>query len=128
LPTEVTADAQYRERFEREAELAAGLSHPHVVGIHDRGECEGRFWISMAYVAGADAARLLRERYPHGMPAEDASAIITAVASALDYSHTAGCCTATSSRPTSCCPGPAGRRHGYFCIPKQLTHRWYSGA
>src|ERR1700758_441720 len=90
LPTEVTADPQYRERFEREAELAAGLSNPHIVGIHDRGEYEGQFWISMDYVAGTDAARLLRERFPGGMPPDKAMAIIDAVASALDYAHRRG--------------------------------------
>src|SRR5271166_7194815 len=90
LPTEVTADPQYRERFEREAELAAGLSHPHIVGIHDRGESEGQFWISMEYVAGTDVARLLREQFPGGMPVDEAMAIITAVASALDYAHRRG--------------------------------------
>jgi tRNA A-37 threonylcarbamoyl transferase component Bud32 len=90
LPTEVTADPQYRERFEREAELAAGLTHPHIVAIHDRGEYEGQFWISMEYVAGTDVARLLREQFPGGMPVEDATAIITAVASALDYAHHRG--------------------------------------
>jgi serine/threonine protein kinase, bacterial len=90
LPTEVTADPQYRERFEREAELAAGLSNPHIVGIHDRGEYEGQFWISMDYVAGTDAARLLRERFPGGMPVREAMAIIDAVASALDYAHRRG--------------------------------------
>lgn len=90
LPTEVTADAQYRERFEREAELAAGLSHPHIVAIHDRGEYEGQFWISMEYVPGTDVARLLREQFPHGMPVEEAMEIVTAVASALDYAHHRG--------------------------------------
>jgi Protein kinase domain len=90
LPTEVTADPQYRERFEREAELAAGLSHPHIVGIHDRGECDGQFWISMDYVAGTDVARLLRERFPTGMPGAEAMAIVDAVASALDYAHHRG--------------------------------------
>ncbi|OBG28057.1 serine/threonine-protein kinase [Mycobacterium sp. E3198] len=90
LAPEVTADPQYRERFEREAELAAGLSHPHIVGIHDRGEFEGQFWISMEYVAGTDAARLLRERFGGGMPADEAMAIIAAVASALDYAHHRG--------------------------------------
>ncbi|WP_156686869.1 serine/threonine-protein kinase [Mycobacterium sp. Marseille-P9652] len=90
LPADVTADPRYRERFEREAELAAELSHPHIVGVHDRGECEGRFWISMDYVAGTDVARLLRDRYPHGMPVEDAMAIIAAVASALDHAHRRG--------------------------------------
>ncbi len=90
LPPEVTGDPQYRERFEREAELAAGLSHPHIVGVHDRGEFEGQFWISMDYVAGTDVARLLRERFPGGMPVDEAMAIITAVASALDYAHHRG--------------------------------------
>jgi serine/threonine protein kinase len=90
LPTEVTADPQYRGRFEREAELAAGLSHPHIVGIHDRGECDGQFWISMDYVAGTDVARLLRERFPTGMPGAEAMAIVDAVASALDYAHHRG--------------------------------------
>src|SRR5246500_512285 len=90
LPTEVTADPEYRERFDREAELAAGLSHQHIVGINDRGEYDGQFWISMDYVAGTDAARLLRERYPGGMPVDEAMAIVTAVASALDYAHRRG--------------------------------------
>lgn len=90
LPAEVTADPQFRERFDREAELAAGLAHPHIVGIHDRGEDEGRFWISMEYVAGTDAARLLRERFPGGLPPDEAMAIVTAVASALDYAHHRG--------------------------------------
>ncbi|OBF50694.1 hypothetical protein A5787_07845 [Mycobacterium sp. 852002-50816_SCH5313054-b] len=90
LPAEVTADPQYRERFEREAELAAGLSHPHIVGVHDRGEFEGQFWISMEYVPGTDVARLLRERFPGGMPVDAAMAIIAAVAAALDYAHRRG--------------------------------------
>src|SRR5271163_3682841 len=52
LPTDLTANAEFRARFLREAELAAGLSHPNIVRIHDRGEEDGQFWISMAYVAG----------------------------------------------------------------------------
>ncbi|HTQ16170.1 serine/threonine-protein kinase [Mycobacterium sp.] len=90
LPTELTIDPEFRGRFEREAEMVAGLSHPHIVGIHDRGETDGQFWISMDYVAGTDAARLLAEQYPGGMPANEAVPIITAVASALDYAHRRG--------------------------------------
>jgi serine/threonine-protein kinase len=90
LSAELTADTQYRERFLREADLAASLSHPNILGIHDRGEYEDQFWISMDYVAGTDAGRLVREHYSSGMPPADALAIITAVGSALDYAHQRG--------------------------------------
>jgi len=82
-----TADEEFRARFNREAELAATLFHPHIVGVLDRGEVNGRLWISMAYVDGTDAGRLIRERYPRGMPEQDVSEIVTAVADALDFGH-----------------------------------------
>jgi serine/threonine protein kinase, bacterial len=87
LPESVSADDEYRERFNREADIAATLWHPHIVGVHDRGEFEGQIWISMDYVEGTDAARLLRERYRDGMPKSEVAAIVTAVADALDYAH-----------------------------------------
>jgi tRNA A-37 threonylcarbamoyl transferase component Bud32 len=90
LPPELTADAEFRARFVREADLAAGLSHPHIVRVHDRGEYDGQFWISMAYVPGTDVGRLLREYYPGGMPLDEVLPIIAAVASALDYAHHRG--------------------------------------
>ena len=64
LPAAISADPDFRARFEREADLAATLWHPHIVGVHDRGEDDGRLWIAMDYVAGHDAAALLRE-YPN---------------------------------------------------------------
>jgi serine/threonine-protein kinase len=90
LSADLTADPQYRARFVREADIAASLSHPNILGIHDRGESDGQFWISMDYVSGTDAARLLRKRYPHGMPVSLAMQIITAVGSALDHAHQRG--------------------------------------
>ena len=90
LPHDLTADDEFRERFNREADLAAGLYNEHIVGIHDRGEYEGRLWISMDYVEGTDAARLLREKYPSGMPRADVVQIISAIADALDYAHSRG--------------------------------------
>src|SRR3982074_82471 len=59
LPLELSANLDYRERFVREADLAAALWHPNVVGVHDRGEVDGQLWISMDYVAGTNAATLL---------------------------------------------------------------------
>jgi serine/threonine protein kinase, bacterial len=85
-----TADPEFRERFNREADLAATLWHPHIVAVHDRGEFDGHLWIAMDYVEGTDAARLMRERFGGGMAEQDVCAIVTAVAGALDYAHARG--------------------------------------
>jgi serine/threonine-protein kinase len=80
-------DGEFRARFNREAELAATLWHPHIVSVLDRGEFEGRLWISMEYVEGTDAGQLIRETYAVGMPEKDVGEIVTAVADALDFGH-----------------------------------------
>ena len=90
LPADVSADPEYRARFNREADLASTLWHPHIVSVHDRGEFNGQLWISMDYVDGLDAARLLASRFPAGMPTDQVVRIVTAVASALDYAHKQG--------------------------------------
>jgi len=90
LAEAVTADREFRERFNREADLAATLWHQHIVGVHDRGEFDGHLWISMDYVEGTDAARLVKERHPSGMPIDEVCAILQAVAGALDYAHDRG--------------------------------------
>ena len=87
LAKSVSADPEYRQRFAREADIAASLWHPHIVAVHDRGEHEGQLWIAMDYVEGTDAAQLMRDRYPHGMPPKDALEIMAAIADALDYAH-----------------------------------------
>ncbi|MBW0013392.1 serine/threonine-protein kinase [Mycobacterium sp.] len=87
LSLAATADDEFRARFSREAELAATLWHPHIVGVLDRGEFNGRLWISMEYVDGTDAGRLVREAYPRGMPEEEVGEIVSAVADALDFGH-----------------------------------------
>ncbi len=74
-------------RFVREADVGAALWHPNIVRVNDRGEFNGQLWISMDFVDGTDAASLLRDRYPVGMPADKVAAIIGAVAGALDYAH-----------------------------------------
>lgn len=85
-----TANDEFRIRFEREANIAAGLWHPHIVGLHDRGEFEGRLWITMDYVDGTDAAQLVKYEYPNGLPLELVVAIVKAMSSALDYAHQRG--------------------------------------
>lgn len=85
-----SANDEFRIRFEREANIAAGLWHPHIVGLHDRGEFEGRLWITMDYVDGTDAAQLVKYEYPNGLPLELVVAIVKAMSSALDYAHQRG--------------------------------------
>jgi serine/threonine-protein kinase len=90
LPRATTADSEFRKRFLREADLASSLWHPNIVEVHDRGEFDGQLWLAMDYVAGSDAARLMKRRHSSGMPVNDVCAIVTAVAAALDYAHQQG--------------------------------------
>jgi serine/threonine protein kinase len=87
---DLSGDRDFVERFTREMELAAGVGHPHIVGLHGRGTHEGRLWMSMDFVDGTDCGRLLQERYPDGMPSSDALEIIRTVAEALDFAHARG--------------------------------------
>lgn len=90
LPRDWAADDEYRDRFIREADLASTLWHPHIVGVHDRGEADGQLWLSMDFVDGVDASRLLESRYPAGMPVDEVAGIVNAVSAALDYAHRQG--------------------------------------
>lgn len=89
LRADVSADRDFQQRFNREAELAGGLWHPHIVGVHDRGEFEGQLWIAMDYVNGPDV-RALMDQYRGGMPPGEVAAIVSAVGAALDHAHHRG--------------------------------------
>jgi serine/threonine-protein kinase len=73
------------ERFLREIEMAGGLSHPHILALHDSGEADGFLYYVMPYVAGESLReRLSREKQ---LPLEDAVRITGEIASALDHAH-----------------------------------------
>ena len=55
-------DQEFVERFRREASSAAALSHPNIVGIFDRGEWNGTYYIAMEYVAGRTLKAIVREQ------------------------------------------------------------------
>ena len=81
-------DVQFVERFRREATHAAGLSHPNVVAIHDRGEAEGSYFIVMEYVEGRTLKELIVTR---GMcPVPVAISYTRQVLAALRYAHRNG--------------------------------------
>src|SRR5713226_5509797 len=73
------------ERFLREIETAAGLTHPHILPLHDSGEAEGLLYYVMPYVEGES----LRDRLDRegALPLEDALRIAGDVAGALSYAH-----------------------------------------
>src|ERR671914_905025 len=58
------ADESFVERFRREAKNAAGLSHPNIVQIYDRGEAEGTYYIAMEYLEGQTLKELIVARGP----------------------------------------------------------------
>ena len=91
-------DDQFVERFRREAKNAAGLSHPNIVSIYDRGEAEGTYYIAMEYLDGRTLKELIVARGP-APPRRDR--LRAADPRRPRASRTAtGSSTATSSRTT----------------------------
>src|ERR671914_1894480 len=82
------ADEQFIERFRREAKNAAGLSHPNIVQIYDRGEAEGTYYIAMEYLEGQTLKELAGVRGP--LPVRDAIAYTRQILAALRFAHRKG--------------------------------------
>jgi beta-lactam-binding protein with PASTA domain/predicted Ser/Thr protein kinase len=61
-------DEQFVERFRREAKNAAGLSHPNIVSIYDRGEADGSYYIAMEYLEGRTLKELIVRNGPTPVP------------------------------------------------------------
>jgi eukaryotic-like serine/threonine-protein kinase len=57
-------DPGFVERFRREAQSAAGLQHPNVVSVYDRGAFDGTYYIAMEYLPGRTLKQLIREEAP----------------------------------------------------------------
>ena len=85
LADEFTHDAVYRDRFLREARLAAGLVHPNVVQVYDVGEDERGPFIVMEYVEGETLASELQRRGV--LPPAEVVAIGIQLCSALEAAH-----------------------------------------
>jgi len=76
------------ERFRREIELLAALTHPHIVPLHDSGGTAGLLWYTMPYVDGESLRDRLRRE--GRLPLEDVVRITAEVADALHYAHGRG--------------------------------------
>jgi Protein kinase domain/Domain of unknown function (DUF4440) len=88
IATDHGADDEFRERFDREARLAASLDHPNVIPVYAAGEQDGRPYLVMRLVRGTDLHQLLQKE--GRLPPARAAWIIAQVAAALDAAHAAG--------------------------------------
>ncbi|MCX4098110.1 serine/threonine-protein kinase [Nocardia sp. alder85J] len=82
------ADAELRNRFEREARTVAQLDHPNIVTVYARGLEDHQLWLAMSYVDGTDVAQELTRTAT--MEPARAVRIVTEVADALDYANDKG--------------------------------------
>jgi eukaryotic-like serine/threonine-protein kinase len=85
---EFAVDPNFVERFRREAQAAANLSHPNIVNVYDWGRHSGTYFIAMEYVHGRTLADILRTN--GRVTAKQAAEIASEVAAALGFAHEAG--------------------------------------
>jgi eukaryotic-like serine/threonine-protein kinase len=79
-------DREFVERFRREAEAAAGLQHPNVVAVFDRGDVDGTYYIAMQLLEG----RSLKELIEQGLTPEQAAGLVRQVLVAAGFAHRHG--------------------------------------
>lgn len=85
LRAQYAGDDGFLKRFEREGQLAAGMSHPNIVSVYDVGSDQGLHYIVMEHIRGPNLKELIRKQGPFSV--DGAVFIIAQVASALDYAH-----------------------------------------
>ena len=83
---EVSEDDDFAKRFLREAQLAASLSHPHIVPIYAMRKENGQLFIAMEYLPGGD----LKDLISKGITVKDTLTIMEKIISALHYAHSKG--------------------------------------
>jgi serine/threonine-protein kinase len=88
LPPELAFQSDIRQRFTREAQTAAKLSHPHIVPIHSVGEGQGLVYFVMGYVDGESVAARIKRRGQ--LPVEEVRRIMKETADALSAAHGLG--------------------------------------
>ena len=99
-------DPAFVERFRLEASSAAGLSHPNIVAIYDRGEWDGTFYIAMEYLEGPTLKQLSEREGP--MAPERAVAFVQQILSAAGFAHSRSIIH-RDLKPQNVVVGPDGR-------------------
>jgi eukaryotic-like serine/threonine-protein kinase len=85
LSSRYAHDEQFVERFRREASSAAGLNHPNIVQIYDRGEAEGTYYIAMEYLEGRSLKEIIVKYAP--LSPELLVSVAVQIVEALRFAH-----------------------------------------
>jgi tRNA A-37 threonylcarbamoyl transferase component Bud32 len=119
LLTPALGEADFRERFLRESQLAASLDHPSIVPVYDAGEQDDLLYIAMACVEGSDLKTLIAAEGP--LPLRRALRIAGQIASALDAAHARGL-VHRDVKPANILVGPDDRAFlSDFGVVKELA-------
>jgi class 3 adenylate cyclase/predicted Ser/Thr protein kinase len=87
LPSRTVLTDEDRERFAREAQLAASLSHPHIATVYEFGEAEGRSFLAMEYIEGQTLAKKVQKE---PLTVDEFITIASAAADGLAAAHSKG--------------------------------------
>jgi hypothetical protein len=112
IAPEHAEDPGFRERFKREAHLAAGLDHPHVIPVHQADEAGGVLYLAMRHVGGTDLGRLIATE--NRLEPARAVALMGQVAAALDAAHARGLVHRDVKPSNVLVTGLEGEEHAYL--------------
>ena len=85
IATELAHDVSFRQRFQRESQIAASIDHPNVIPVYEAGESDGSLFLAMRYVDGTDLGALVGRE--GRLAPERAVRIVAQIAAALDAAH-----------------------------------------
>lgn len=88
LPAQLAEEAEFRQRFTREAQVVSQLAHPNIIRVLDSGGQDGKYFMVMEYLSGNDLSQLMRAN--GRLSVSQTLLLVQQIAAALDYAHAQG--------------------------------------